>query len=263
MISLKDYLPNEIINEAIILFDKATLNLANLHSTRAMAFAIKGLYYANLTYNKTYNYSLLKKLSNRLVQMYIHESEKEWQWFESYLTYGNSILPEALLCAYLATNDSAYKNIAITSFEFLLEKTFTEKCIKVISNKGWLQKGYNKNTVVIGGEQPIDVAYTVMALEKFYNSTGLEKYYDKMQIAFSWFLGNNHLQQIIYNPSTGGCYDGLEEDYVNLNQGAESTVSYLMARLTIERAKLERIFIEAQVTNTYQLSNVAITEEVM
>ena len=56
-----------------------------------------------------------------------------------------------------------------------------------------------------------------------------------METAFSWFLGNNHLNQIIYNPCTGGCYDGLEDTYINLNQGAESTVSYLMARLTIEK----------------------------
>lgn len=55
-----------------------------------------------------------------------------------------------------------------------------------------------------------------------------------MKIGFTWFLGNNHLNQIIYNPATGGCYDGLEKDYINLNQGAESTVSYLMARLTME-----------------------------
>ena len=58
-----------------------------------------------------------------------------------------------------------------------------------------------------------------------------------MEIAFNWFLGNNRLHQIIYNPCTGGCYDGLEETHVNLNQGAESTVSYLMARLTIEKYK--------------------------
>ena len=56
-----------------------------------------------------------------------------------------------------------------------------------------------------------------------------------MKIAFSWFLGNNHLHQIIYNPCTGGCYDGLEDTYINLNQGAESTVSYLMARLTVKK----------------------------
>ena len=56
-----------------------------------------------------------------------------------------------------------------------------------------------------------------------------------MTIAFNWFLGNNHMHQIIYNPCTGGCYDGLEEKNVNLNQGAESTVSYLMARLAYEK----------------------------
>jgi hypothetical protein len=49
-------------------------------------------------------------------------------------------------------------------------------------------------------------------------------------------LGNNHLQQIVYNPCTGGCYDGVEEHNVNLNQGAESTLSYLMARLAIAYA---------------------------
>lgn len=54
-------------------------------------------------------------------------------------------------------------------------------------------------------------------------------------IYFSWFSGNNHLNQIMYNPTTGGCYDGLEESEINLNQGAESTVSYLMARLTMEK----------------------------
>ncbi len=56
-------------------------------------------------------------------------------------------------------------------------------------------------------------------------------------MAFNWFLGNNRLNHIVYNPCTGGCYDGLEEFHVNLNQGAESTLSYLMARLTIESSR--------------------------
>jgi hypothetical protein len=62
-----------------------------------------------------------------------------------------------------------------------------------------------------------------------------------METAFNWFLGNNRLHQIIYNPCTGGCYDGLEETHVNLNQGAESTISYLMARLTVEKYNNEWI----------------------
>ncbi|MDP3104449.1 MAG: hypothetical protein Q8M95_07560 [Candidatus Methanoperedens sp.] len=67
-----------------------------------------------------------------------------------------------------------------------------------------------------------------------------EDYRLKMETAFNWFLGNNRLHQIIYNPCTGGCYDGLEETHVNLNQGAESTVSYLMARLTLKKYEAPR-----------------------
>jgi hypothetical protein len=168
--------------------------------------------------------------------MYRHETGEEWQWFESYLTYANSILPEALLCAWLATGDSVYKKVAKSSFDFLLSKTFKRKSIKVISNKSWLHKGEDTVHIRNGGEQPIDVAYTIIALNKFNDVFTEDEYMDKIEIAFNWFLGNNHLHQIIYNPCTGGCYDGLEENYVNLNQGAESTVSYLMARLTAEKA---------------------------
>jgi hypothetical protein len=74
-----------------------------------------------------------------------------------------------------------------------------------------------------------------MTLSKFYDQFEDEEYLVKMHTAFNWFLGNNRLHQIIYNPCTGGCYDGLEETHVNLNQGAESSISYLMARLTVEK----------------------------
>lgn len=140
------------------------------------------------------------------------------------------------MCAWLATEEKVYKEIAKSSFDFLLRKTFNNNSIKVISNKTWLQKGQETIPLAIGGEQPIDVAYTIMALSKFNEVFTEEKYQQKMQQSFNWFLGVNHLNQIIYNPCTGGCYDGLEENYVNLNQGAESTVSYLMARLTMEKS---------------------------
>jgi len=166
--------------------------------------------------------------------MYRHESNREWQWFEGYLTYANSILPESMLYAWLVTGIEAYKEIAISSFRFLLSKIFNKNGIEVISNKGWLHKGHE---AVHFGEQPIDVAYTIMALSKFYDVFKEDDYRVKMEIAFSWFLGNNRLHQIIYNPCTGGCQDGLEENHVNLNQGAESALSYLMARLTVEKYK--------------------------
>lgn len=235
LISLKDFFPASLIAEAEELFQCTLVSSNHIHSTRAMAFIIKGLYYRNQKIKSVEAVNLLDKLAYRLVQMYKHEAETDWCWFESYLTYANSILPEALLCAWLVTGNAIYGDIALTSFNFLLEKTFTTTGIRVISNKTWLQKDDTIKVVVRGGEQPIDVAYTILTLDKFYHAFENPDYLEKMQLAFSWFLGNNHLHQIIYNPCTGGCYDGIEENNVNLNQGAESTISYLMARLTIEK----------------------------
>ena len=234
LISMSHLLPKELTSDAESIIQTALLNVNKIHSTRAMAFVIKGLYYRNTNNKSVQDISLIKELANRLVQMYSHEKDKEWQWFESYLTYANSILPEAMLCAWLVTGELIYKEIARTTFDFLLSKIFTKSNIQVISNKNWLRRGENSTQIVIGGEQPIDVAYTILALQKFYDVFKNEKYMRKMEISFNWFLGNNHLHQVIYNPCTGGCYDGLEENYVNLNQGAESTVSYLIARLTVD-----------------------------
>lgn len=234
LISLGDLLPVELSSSAESIMQKALRNVNKIHSTRAMAFIIKGLYYRTLKNESVADRLLIIQLANRLVQMYRHEADKDWCWFESYLTYANSILPEALLCAWLATGEILYKEIAKSSFDFLLSKTFKGNNIKVISNKGWLHKVKSTVQVEAGGEQPIDVAYTILALRKFYEVFTEEGYKHKMKISFNWFLGANHLHQVIYNPCTGGCYDGLEENYVNLNQGAESTVSYLMARLTVD-----------------------------
>ncbi len=234
LVSLKGLLPAEIISEACTIFNKSMVHISKVHSTRAMAFSVKGLYYYHSTLPSFEKLAVAKTLADRLVQMYKHESGDKWEWFESYLTYANSILPEAMLFAWLLTNDVKYKDIAITSFNFLLSRTFNKNGIEVISNKNWLQKGEEAGHP---GEQPIDVAYTIMTLSKFYDEFQVEEYSRKMEKAFNWFLGDNRLHQIIYNPSTGGCYDGLEENHVNLNQGAESTVSYLMARLTIEKYK--------------------------
>jgi hypothetical protein len=235
LISIKDLLPEELGTNAILVFQIALANVNKIHSTRAMAFIVKGVYYSNINNSSPQNQTVIKHLTDKLVQMYKHEKKENWLWFESYMTYANSILPEALLCAWIATGDLQYKEIAKESFDFLLSKIFNGNNIKVISNKGWL---HNHEEVVeekIGGEQPIDVAYTILALSTFYEVFKDENYKRKMEIAFDWFLGNNHLNQIIYNPCTGGCYDGLEESYINLNQGAESTISYLMARLTLEK----------------------------
>jgi len=234
LLLLTKLLPSEIISETKAILEKSIHHLEEINSPRAMAFAIKGIYYRQKVIKSSENTDLIKLFANRLVDLYTHDATDKWEWFENSITYANSILPEAMLYAWLTTKESIYKDIARTSFNFLLDNTFNENGIEVISNKTWLLKGKEAGH---NGEQPIDVAYTIMTLSKFYDVLMDEDYRLKMIIAFNWFLGNNRLNQIIYNPCTGGCYDGLEDTHVNINQGAESTVSYLMARLTIEKYK--------------------------
>ena len=230
-ISHKEIIHKSLIKKAKFAIEKALINIHKFHSPRAISFAIKGLYFYNQeSQSPRINY-LITSLADNLVSKYRGISDKKWKWFEDYLTYANSILPEAMLFAGLSTGSELYKDIAKTSFDFLLSLTFKEDQIKVISNQGWYHRGKSANQF---GEQPIDVAYTILALQTFYQVYEDDAYKSKMCIAFDWFLGKNHLHQIVYNPKTGGCYDGLEQYHVNLNQGAESTISYLLSRLTME-----------------------------
>lgn len=239
VLSKKDSLPKSIVSQADMIFTKAILCIEEIHSTRAMAFLIKGLYYAN----KPENLPLIDLFAKRLAAMYAHEAAENWEWFEHSLTYANSLLPEAMLLAGLASGERRYQQMALQSFEFLLKHIFDSQGIHVISNEYWSEndkKPYQAHTKAlsqVGGEQAIDVSYTILALHAFYQVYLDENYREKMQLAFDWFLGRNHLHQIMYNPCTGGCYDGLERENVNLNQGAESTISYLLARQTMEKIK--------------------------
>jgi hypothetical protein len=229
----------KLIDVAKIALEKALNNIATFRSPRAIAFAIKGLYFYNLDKDNAIIRIIITQLADNLASKFKSVSDKNWKWFENYLTYANSLLPEAMLYASISSGNSTYKKIAKLSFDFLLEIIFRDNQIKVVSNQGWHHKNKNANNF---GEQPIDVCYTILALNTFYNVFKNESYSEKMETAFNWFLGKNHLHQIVYNPKTGGCYDGLEEHHINLNQGAESTVSYLMARLVfeeIQHAKVE------------------------
>jgi glycosyltransferase involved in cell wall biosynthesis len=237
LISRKKILPAEMFETALGLIQQPAQATGIVFSTRAMAFSIKGLYYYHRSMPSASTAGLIEVLAERLVAMYDSESENSWNWYESYLTYANAVIPEAMLCASLSLKKSIYRDVAVQSFDFLLSQIFNENEIRVISNKSWLSKGGERS---LFGEQPIDISYTILALHAFYRTFGHKEYMDKLRIAFSWYLGNNHLNQIIYNPCTGGSYDGLEETHVNLNQGAESAVSYLMARLTLE--KYEKLY---------------------
>jgi hypothetical protein len=239
MISMKTELPTSLIQRATFLMNNIVPEVHAIHSTRSMSFIIKGLFYQN----DERHTDTMVVLADRLMNMYTHVKTENWNWFEDILSYANSVIPESLILAYARTGFTQYKVVAIESFDFLLSIILQNGELRVVSNNGWLLKDCSF-VQEIGGEQPIDVAYTVIALESFYFILGIQDYKDKLKTVFTWFLGNNHLKQSMYNSATKGCYDGLEKTSVNLNQGAESTLSYLLARLAVERMIVHEHFSE-------------------
>ncbi|TVZ28682.1 glycosyltransferase involved in cell wall biosynthesis [Gillisia sp. Hel_I_86] len=229
-------LPSYLVILAENCFKKAIPNVTNFESPRALGFVLKGLYFYQKNNKDTTYTATARKLADELLRIYDISTDNQWEWFEDYLTYANSVLPDALLYAWLITNNNRYREVAEITFDFLLSQYFMKGQIKVISNNGWFHK---RNQRVFHGEQPIEVAYTILSLDLFYKVTKKKKYAQQLHTAFSWFLGNNHLKQIMYNPVNGGCYDGLERENVNINQGAESSICYLMARLIVEKYPLE------------------------
>jgi len=234
VVALKDILPDNIVQKASESFLKSLPWAETIQSPRSIGFATKGLYLYNSVTPNLYVTAIINKLNAKLVSNYEIHATKDWKWFENYLTYGNGILPESMLYAYLVTNKPIYKTIAVESLDFLLSKMFTKNGFKVVSNNGWYHKGAEPKEY---GEQPIDVSYIIQTLNGFYSAFKNPIYKEHMKTAFNWFLGKNHLGEIMYNPVSGGGYDGLEKDNVNLNQGAESTVCYLTARLIMENFK--------------------------
>ena len=232
VISHRDSLPLEMICQAVKCWDKALKRIDDIKSPRAIAYALKGLYHYYSIYKDEEIKTNIEKLADELLRHYNINSAENWCWYEDYMTYANNVLPEAMMYSYLVTKNAKYKKIAAITFDFLLSHYFMKGQLKVISNRGWFKK---ENERIFYGEQPIEVATTIIALDLFYEVTRNKKYRDQLKLAFIWFLGNNHLKQIMYNPENGASYDGLEDKHININQGAESTLCYFKARLIMEK----------------------------
>ena len=232
VIAHKESLPIHFIIRAENCWNKAFERIYEITSPRAIAYTLKGLYHYYLTYKEDKVRILIEQLADKLLNLYNINSEEYWCWYEDYMTYVNNVLPEAMMYSYLATGEPKYLKIATITFDFLLSHYFMKGQLKVISNRGWFKK---ENERFFYGEQPIEVATTIITLDLFFEVTGNVKYKDQLEVAFNWFLGNNHLKQIMYNPENGASYDGLEDKMININQGAESTLCFFKAQLIMER----------------------------
>jgi len=169
-------------------------------------------------------------LADRLVERYQDEATDDWRWFEPTLTYDNAMLPLALFKAYAVTADRASLRTARASLEFLEEICFRGNQLVLVGNAGWHSRGGTKPPA---DEQPIDATAFVLAFRGAYQATGDHHYLRRVRESFAWFLGANRLALSVYDFATAGARDGLGAAAVNENQGAESTVCFLLALLTM------------------------------
>ena len=224
----------ELKDKSKFIFDNSLGKMKSFGSPRANAKMLIGLYYYYKTYPSEEVLEKIREIANYLVGLYLQESSENWQWFEQNLTYSNAKLPEALFLAYEVTKDQKYLDIAKKTLDFLSNLIFVEGQLSPIGQSGWYKKNGKR---AFFDQQPLDASSMVLLYLTAFDVLKEKQYYDKAILAFNWFLGKNHLKQMIYNEVTGGCHDGLGKYSINLNQGAESTVSYFMARLFLEEFK--------------------------
>ena len=213
------------------LFELSLPAVMEFRSPRAWAYTLLGVQEYLDSYPGDRDAQKIRSaLAGRLLAMYESVRSADWKWFENILAYGNARLPQAMLVAGAACQDDRMVSAGLESLDWLLK---TQRCevnghfVPIGSQGFYLQNGDKARF----DQQPIEAAGAVSACLQAYRVTGDGRWRREAWSAFNWFLGDNDLQLPLYDSVTGGCRDGLHPDRANENQGAESTLSFLMALL--------------------------------
>ena len=215
-------------------FFNAAPNFEKLKSIRSIANTMIGIsYYVKSNPSDDSMTERLRNMAQNLIQHYYENETPDWKWFESLLAYDNGILPLALLHAAEILNDEKITKIAIKSMNFLSKHTLKDNYLSIIGNEKWYKKGGDRS---VFAQQPIDAMAMVLMYHQAFHVTRDKKYLSKLYTSFLWFLGENDLRMSLYDFETKGCCDGFESYGVNRNQGAESSLAYLISYLTVLQA---------------------------
>jgi glycosyltransferase involved in cell wall biosynthesis len=171
-------------------------------------------------------------LSKSLIASFHKNATPEWRWFDTTMTYANGQLCASLIEAASVGGLEECRAIGLESLEFLCKVCFMGDVYSAVGQSGWHGQDGSR---ALFDQQPEDTFSMMQALESAYNLTKDKKYIKRAEKAFSWFMGNNLIGVRVYDDKSGGCHDGLTPSGVNQNEGAESTLSYLGARLIMER----------------------------
>ena len=219
------------------LFELAVPAAVEFKSPRACAFALLGLQeYLDSFPGDRAALSAADALANRLLDSYRAVHSADWKWFENSLAYSNARLPQALIRAGMRSANDEMVSAGLEALDWLatIQRCEVKGHFVPIGSHGFYSRKTEKARF---DQQPVEACAAVSACLQAFSATGKGRWRKKAWTAFNWFLGDNDLQVALYDPTTGGCRDGLHPDRANENQGAESTLSFLMALL--EMRKLE------------------------
>ena len=227
-------------------FEQALPVILNTTSPRAWAFALIGIHeYLQRFAGDRRASQVREELSRRLLTLYQSHHSDEWRWYEDRLTYCNAALPHALLlCGQAMPNNAAMTEDGLESLRWLadLQRADAGHFVPIGSN-GFHPQGGERARF---DQQPVEAQAMVSACLEAYRITVDKRWRKEARGAFDWFLGRNDLNLPLYDPTTGGCRDGLHPDRANENQGAESTLAFLQALLELRLAENILITMEAQ-----------------
>lgn len=213
------------------LFFRSVPHFQALHHLRGIANTIIGIsYYLKVHPDDDRLLRELIDLTIPLMDAYEQQRRADWHWFEEKLTYDNAILPLALLHSSEITGDEKVKQVAMESLEFLDNLTLQHGFLSPVGSYGWYHRGKD---MPVFDQQAIETMAMVLMYLQAYQSTQRPEFIEKMFVSFQWFLGENILRVPLYDHETKGCCDGLQETALNRNQGAESTLAYLISHLTV------------------------------
>jgi len=222
-----------------MIFFEAYPNFEKLQSLRGIANTMIGICYYLMTNKSDESMTeVLRRLTFKLIDQYEVESTADWKWFEPILCYDNGILPLALFYAYEFIKEEKVLNIALESMNFLISINLKDGYLSLIGNQKWYRKDGER---AYFAQQPVDAMALVLMFYQAFIATKDKQYLNHMYTSFMWFLGENDLRMNLYDFETNGCCDGIEEYGINRNQGAESTLAYLISHLRILRG-FEQLF---------------------
>jgi glycosyltransferase involved in cell wall biosynthesis len=219
---------------AVQLFEQAISPMLDMTSPRAWAFALLGIYeyFRRLSGHRTVA-NVRDVLTDRLIDLYDKASSDDWPWFEDSLSYDNARLSQVMILSGRWANNPRAFEIGLRSLRWLvgIQKS-PEGHFRPIGSAGFYTRGGWRADF---DQQPVEAQATISACLEAYRDTDDPTWHEEARIAFEWFLGRNDLGLPLYDAKSGGCCDGLHTDRVNQNQGAESTLAYLLSLCEMER----------------------------